>query len=435
MIDHNKIIYQIALRTFTPEGTLKAATALLPHVASLNVEIVYLGPVFKEDADEDRITWSPRQIASGTNNAKNPYKIIDYFHVDEEYGTDEDLKDFIKEAHRLGLLVFLDLVYLHCGRNAVFLKDHPDFVECDENGEVKIGAEWPFARLNFESRALREYLIDHMKTLVSDFCADGFRCDVGDMIPLDFWQDAISEVRKINPDLIMLDEGGNPEYVRETFDMIYDFGWMRRVRKIFAGDLQACELRNYYDLRLEKFGTRANRRLCSLDNHDEASDCGKARNEIVMTTEGVEAALVLSLTFQGIPFIWNGYEVCDDAENCMFSNRFHGRKSAIDWSKGFTVKGSRRLTFLRRLNAFYQEKRAAFAGDQLWLDHDASESVLAYLRGDGANTVFVSVNCKNKNVCASFEKFEFSGDIVMSRGVKIQDEKIIFEPYGYIVMA
>jgi hypothetical protein len=49
--------------------------------------------------------------------------------------------------------------------------------------------------------------------------------------------------------------------------------------------------------------------------------------------------------------------------------------------------------------------------------------------------VFVSVNCKNKNVSVSFENFEFIGEIVMSRGAKIEDGKIIFEPYGYIVMA
>lgn len=66
----NMIIYQMALRTFTPDGTLKAAQRLLPFVASLNVDVVYLCPVFKTGNDEDTATWSPRQRASNTNNPK-----------------------------------------------------------------------------------------------------------------------------------------------------------------------------------------------------------------------------------------------------------------------------------------------------------------------------------------------------------------------------
>ena len=120
-----KIIYQIALRTFTPDGTLSAATDLLAHVASLGVDIVYVCPFFVAENDENRETWSNRQRASNTNNPKNPYKIADYFHVDEEYGTEEDLKRFVDEAHRLGLGVMFDLVYLHCGRQAVFIEEHP----------------------------------------------------------------------------------------------------------------------------------------------------------------------------------------------------------------------------------------------------------------------------------------------------------------------
>ena len=64
----NAIIYQLALRTFTPEGTLRAAATLLPHIASLGVDILYVCPFFAEEEDTDRITWSERQKKSETNN-------------------------------------------------------------------------------------------------------------------------------------------------------------------------------------------------------------------------------------------------------------------------------------------------------------------------------------------------------------------------------
>ena len=121
---NSMIIYQLSFRAMTPEGTINAAAKMLPYIKSLGVTWVYIAPVWKADDSMDETTWSPRQKKSGCGNPKNPYKMIDYFNVDEEYGTNEDLYNFVKEAHSLGLKVMFDLVYLHCGVNAVFLKDH-----------------------------------------------------------------------------------------------------------------------------------------------------------------------------------------------------------------------------------------------------------------------------------------------------------------------
>ena len=70
-----KVIYEILLRTFTEEGSIKAATSKLKHIAALGVDIIYLAPFFEMDDDEDRSAWSARQIASDMNNPKNPYRI------------------------------------------------------------------------------------------------------------------------------------------------------------------------------------------------------------------------------------------------------------------------------------------------------------------------------------------------------------------------
>ena len=249
-----KIIYQLALRTFTPAGTLRAATKRLAHIASLGVDIVYICPFFVTENDENREYWSPRQIASNTNNPKNPYKIADYFHVDEEYGTDEDLHAFVDEAHRVGLGVMFDLVYLHCGRAAVFIAEHPDFVERNEDGSLKVPDRWPFARLNFSCRALREYLFENMEMLVREYGIQGFRCDVGDSVPLDFWEEAAERVLAINPDLIMLNEGVKASYLNSIFDWGYSFAYQSTMVNIFAKEASATELYELYLKEYEKYG-------------------------------------------------------------------------------------------------------------------------------------------------------------------------------------
>lgn len=111
----DSVIYQINLRTFTPDGTLRAAERLLPHIAALGADMVYLCPVTLADDDPRPEFWSDRQKQSGLNNPKNIYRVGDYYAVDPEYGTDDDLKSFVRTAHGLGLRVLLDLVYYHCG--------------------------------------------------------------------------------------------------------------------------------------------------------------------------------------------------------------------------------------------------------------------------------------------------------------------------------
>jgi 1,4-alpha-glucan branching enzyme len=141
------VMYQIQPRAFTPEGTLKAATARLPKVAEMGVDIIYMCPVFVSDDDPDLNGWSPRQKKSGMNNPRNPYRMKDYYHVDPEYGRDDDLKELIATAHNLGMRVLLDMVYLHCGPNAVFLKEHPNFVQRDDKGNI-VCASWNFPKIN-----------------------------------------------------------------------------------------------------------------------------------------------------------------------------------------------------------------------------------------------------------------------------------------------
>ena len=99
------VIYQLFLRPFTPEGTLEAATRMLPHVASLGVDIVYLCPQMTADDDPRTEFWSDRQNASKMDNPYSPYRIKDYFATDPEYGTDDDLRRFVTVAHSLGLFV------------------------------------------------------------------------------------------------------------------------------------------------------------------------------------------------------------------------------------------------------------------------------------------------------------------------------------------
>ena len=230
----NAIIYQINLRTFTNEGTLNAAKKLLPYLKETGIDIVYLCPCFVADDDDKVEGWSERQRMSGFNNPKNPYRIRDYYNVDEEYGTNHDLKNYISYAHSLGIRVILDIVFFHCGPNAVFLEEHPDFIRRKADGTPDTG-EWNFPILNYENQALREYLIQNMEMYVRDFEVDGFRCDVGDQVPLDFWKQARERVEKINSSIMLLNEGHNVDYL-EVCDISYTWFYANELENLLSGE-------------------------------------------------------------------------------------------------------------------------------------------------------------------------------------------------------
>ena len=433
MKTENLIIYQMALRTFTPEGTLNAAIERLPYVKSLGVDIVYLCPVFIAENDENQETWSERQHASKTGNPKNPYKMYDYFHVDEEYGTDEDLKRFIDVAHELELMVFLDMVYLHCGKGAIFVNDNPDFIERNEDGSSVVGAHWPFARLNYKNPELRKYMTSNMEYFITEYNVDGFRCDVADRVPLDFWEEAFDHLRKIKPDLLTLNEGKIPEYIQKAFDWCYSSPWRGKFRGLFRGLNGVSAFRDYCIEERDIYGDGVKRCTRCVDNHDTASDVGLERNELVMTTQGVEAALIIMYTYDGIPFLWNGVEFCDAAENNMFSNRFYGKRSAMDWSNAFTSKGQKRTELVKKLHELHHNSPSITKGFVEWIDNDQADDIISYRKEYEGEELVVIVNAKNIPVSVNLQFNVDTDAIIMSYGAAAEGCNVTLEPYGYIV--
>lgn len=428
------VMYQIQPRAFTPEGTLGAATARLADVAGLGVNILYLCPVFVADDDPDVEQWSPRQRASKMNNPRNPYRIKDYFHVDSEYGSDEDLKRFVAEAHRLDMRVLLDMVYLHCGPNAVFVQDHPDFVRRDANGNIVTQA-WGFPAINFDNPALREYLWQNMEYWLIEFGVDGFRCDVAGRIPLDFWEVARERLEKIRPDVCMLAESSaeRPAEQLKAFDLNYSFAWFDAMRRVYEKKEPASCVRETTE-RLAKTFPRGARFIHYVDNHDIANDCWDRRIEKVWGGSGVDAALVAIFTLDGVPMLYNGQEVADTARHSIFG------RLPIDWSNGETAAGQARRAFCSSLSELRRAQRALTEGTVVWLENDRPDAVLSFMREMPDETIVVMLNLSNGPVEAQVvlpEKAQPHDEVLLNNGVVIAQDggrlTCVCQPFGYLV--
>lgn len=394
----NGIIYQIQPRAFTPEGTLKAATGMVPHLADLGVTIAYLCPVFLADDDMNQMTWSPRQIASKMNNPRNPYRMADYYRIDPEYGTDTDLKEFIDECHRHRLKVMLDMVYLHCGSKAVFLSKNPDFVKRDESGK-EIKEKWNWPALNYENNELREYLWQNMEYWVSKFDVDGFRCDVADRVPLDFWEAARERLEKIRPDIGMLSEGGRNGDQIKAFDINYSSTWFFALNSVFEGKKSVADLRVTWE---KMAGGRpiGARFIRYIDNHDIANDDYDNRRESRWGFAGVNATLVMNFTLDGVPFLYNGQEVADTTRHSIFG------RLPIYWAKKETPTGQMRLDFVRELCNIRKSEKILTSGGLEWVENDQPESVLSYSRILKGKQILVVINLSRQPKFVHIKKYQ-----------------------------
>jgi len=423
------VVYQINLRTFTPEGTLKAAEARLAHVASIGVDFVYLCPVVLADDDMNEDNWSKRQKASCTGNPKNSYRISDYFVIDPEYGDEADLDSFVKKAHSLGLKVMLDLVYMHCGPKAKMIDEHPNFVKRNEDGSLALNS-YNFATVNFDNPELCKYLQDNMIYFVEKFDVDGYRLDVGDKCPLDFWCEGARRVREIKPDFIFLNEGRLPEFVRDFCDANYGLDWTYyAIRDVFNckfdGKMVREQWQKDYDLLPE--GALQCR---AYENHDTSNDAFENRIDKVNGAACGELALVINFAIDGVPFIYNGNEIADCGRHSFFSNRFYGGYIGIDWSRAEDETANRRMSVLRGLVELKRSEKALYEGAVEWNVTENDDKIVSFTRvADGEKVALYANVSKEPTECAAPY-----GKPLMSSGANIEDGKLYLAPYGYAIV-
>lgn len=428
---NHSVVYQLFLRNFCAGGTLAEAEKLIPFLAELGVDILYLCPITLSDDDPRQEYWSPRQVASGMDNPQNPYRVKDFFRIDPEYGSDSDLNSFVATAHKYRLKVLLDLVYFHCGPGATIITEHPDFVRRDPDGKVKNG-EWRFPELNFENPALREYLLGNMEYFVREFDIDGYRVDVGTArIPLDFFEAARVRLSALKEDIAVLGECENPGDQLIAFDFDYGLSHTDCLYRIFTKE-ESPEILQRNQERIERDFPENSLFMIYSDNHDYASDCYDNRLERRLGHAGKEAMLLTVFMLPGVPMLYNGEEIADDNRHSIYSNRFHGKNLGTRWENGFTEAGRRRLEFTRKLIQL-RHSLAVLAGNGI--DYLNMDGMIAFIRhAPGVPDLLVAVNPAAKPVRAQWDFKWSDADILLREGVTVSETTAEFAPYGYLVI-
>ncbi len=364
------VLYQINTRQFTPEGTLIAARAQLPRLKALGADILWLMPIH------------PIGEQNRKGSLGSPYSVRDYYGVNPEFGTLDDLKAFVAEAHRLGMRVILDWVANHTAWDNPLVEAHPDWYERDWDGDFRPTPWWDWSDiidLDYRNPELRRYMAEAMKFWVSEVGIDGFRCDVAGYVPLDFWETIRTELDAIKP-VFMLAEYEGRDVHRRAFDASYAWSWNNALHRIAIGEADVSALYGYYSENESAWPQDAYR-MTYLSNHDQNA---WEATQFERFGPALEAGIVLSVLGEGIPLIYNGQEAGNRKRLAFFE------KDPIVWQAHPIGELYRDLIALKK--GIRALGNGAAGARMVPVVHSAPREVFAFVRDDGEHGVLVLLN-------------------------------------------
>lgn len=382
------MLYQINTRQFTPEGTLAAARAQLPRLRELGVDILWLMPIHEIGVQNRKGTLG------------SPYSVRDYYSVNPEFGTLDDLKAFVAEAHRLDMHVILDWVANHTAWDNALVTEHPDWYDRDWKGDFHPTPWWDWSDiidLNYDQPGLRRYMTEAMLYWVREADIDGYRADVAGYVPLDFWENARRELDAIKP-VFMLAEFDQRDVHARAFDATYAWEWNNSMHSIAMGRANVGALFGFYSGNESAWPHDAYR-MVYTSNHDQNA---WEATEFERFGPALEAAMVLQFVGEGMPSIYNGQEA-GNQERLEFFER-----EPIQW------RAHRHGDLLRRLIALKHDNRALWnggaGGRMIPVVNSAPERVLSFVRRQGDNVVFAVFNFSPRAQSIAFERELHHGD-------------------------
>lgn len=384
---HDAVIYEVNLRQFTPSGTLNEFTPQLERLKDLGVKILWFMPV------------QPIGIKNRKGSLGSYYAVRDYMALNPEYGSMEDWIKMVNKAHQLGMKVIIDWVANHTAYDHHWTVSNPEFYNKDEKGNIiPPVADWhDVADLNFDNRELRNSMIEAMKFWLRATDIDGFRCDVAEMVPTDFWQDCIRELRSTKRDIFMLAEGEKVELHNKAFDMTYAWGVLHPMNDIAAGKKTVKALDDY--LKEQENYPKSAIRMYFTSNHDENTWNGSNWEKMGDKSKTFAA---LTYAFKGMPLIYSGQEA-DMRKRLKFFD-----KDTIDFSK------LPLLDFYQRLNKLKATEPALMTGEEggelIRLNTGADEQVFAVIRKKDNSKVLFIFNLSDKKVKAKMDNADLAGE-------------------------
>lgn len=414
---HDAVIYSAYIRSASVDGTFAGLQARLGELRDMGVTVLWLLPIH------------PVGVKNRKGSLGSPYAVRDYYGINPEFGTMEEFRSLLAAAHAHGMSLIIDLVANHTSWDSELIIRHPEWFSRDAKGRiVPPNEDWTdVADLDYSRPELREYMIEMMCWWVGTIGIDGFRCDVAELVPTEFWNEARRRLDAIRP-IMMLSEGSIPEHHAKAFDLTYSWNVYDALAPVLGGKRPTALFDQILRNETLLFPT-GSLRMRFTTNHDKNAWDAPAIEKF--GAEGLRLGNVFAFTLPGVPMIYTGEEISNDRRLSLFE------KVDVDWSRPADMAG-----FFRRLAELRMRHPALRRGEMTRIQVNGNDHVYAFIRHDRNDRVFVLLNFSSASatvkisIPASFSPVGRLHDIFSDAVVDVPfaDWEFTLKPYEHRVM-
>jgi glycosidase len=389
-------------------GTLAGITESLDYFADLGVNVLYLSPIFP----------SP---------SHHGYDASDYFSIEPRFGSLDDFKRLLNQAHSREMRLILDFVPNHISNQ------HPIFQQAisDPNSPYRdwfVFQRWPdrylsffnvpdLPQLNLDHDAARQYILEATRYWL-ELGVDGYRIDYAIGPAPDFWADFRQVTRQTRPDCWTFGEVVDPPDAQLSFqgllDGCLDFNLLEGLRQAFAfGRWDAVRLGEFLDRHQAYFPSDFSR-PSFLDNHD--------MNRFLWAADGdlrrLKLAAMCQFTLSGPPLIYYGTEVGLSQERDVRQDGRgfpHEARLPMIWGQGqdLELRG-----YYRQLIALRRDLPSLRLGSRQTVL--ATPGCLVYSRSFDGNRVLVALNLSRETQSITIPNLDHLPALLLSSAQQIE---------------
>lgn len=451
-------------------GDLQGIVNHLTYISDLGATAIWLNPTQENDMKE---------------GSYHGYAITDYYQIDRRFGTNQEFKELVKQAHSQGLKVVMDMIFNHCGNENYLFADKPskewfnfssNYVQTSfktanvmdihaSNYERRIATDGWFASVmpdfNQRNRHVARYLIQNSIWWIEYAGINGIRQDTHPYADFDFMSQWCKEVNEEYPYFNIVGETWLNSNVQISYwqkdskiaapknsylPTVMDFplqGLMNQAFDEETGEWGGGLYRLYDYLSQDLVYANPMGLLTFLDNHDTsrfASDKDKANN-----LTRYKQALAFMLTTRGIPQIYYGTEFLmsgnkgngDGALRRDFPGGWKGDELNAFSEKGRTALQNEAFNYTRKLLQWRKGNLAVTKGNMKHFS--IRQGVYVYQRKYNGQSVVVFMNGTNSSQELELTPYrevlpsDSSTDLLSEKTIKLTD-KLSLNPRETLIL-
>lgn len=413
-------------------GDLKGITQKLDYLKDLGINGIYFTPIFKA-------------------HTAHKYDTEDYYQIDPQFGTNDDFRDLVNQAHEKGIKVMLDGVFNHCGY------EHPFFQDVIKNGENSIykdcfyinqypvvnfplnGQGKPInyhkTKLNFLTFAftphmpkwntshpiVQEHLLGVIKYWIEKYDIDGWRLDVSNEISHDFLRQIKKVSRQAKKDTFILGENWDASYpwlMGDQMDSVMNYDLSYPLWKYIE---EKISLDKFKDIVIDYLAQTPKNVMENMFNLVGSHDTIRIKRRLKDHPDRVKLAYLFMFLSAGAPNIYYGDEIGMTGEHDP-DNRRCMLWDESEWDLDF-------YTFTKTLIHLRKTYEAFKTPDYHFINHE----ILMFNKVSDHEDILTLMNVGDKKtIDASLIKGTYLN--LITNQTEIIRDTMEIESYGFLVL-